>query len=65
VDNDFDLIEAMWEANRRSTGDLLREPWFRDFRIKCAINPQYTERCLNSDAFRDVKDDILRWLKDV
>lgn len=65
VDNDFDLIEAMYEDDRRSTGNLLCEPWFNEFRIECAMNPEYTERCLNSDAFRDVKDDILRRLKNV
>ena len=62
VDNDFDLIEAMWEADRRSTGDLLSEPWFIDFRIRCAMNPEYTEKCLESRAFYDVKDEILRRL---
>ena len=62
VDNDFDLIEAMYAEDRRSTGMLLREPWFIDFRIECAMNPEYTERCLASDAFRDVHDEILRRL---
>ena len=65
VDNDFDLIEAMWDADRQSTGDLLSEPWFIDFRIKCAMNPEYTERCLASRAFYDVKDAILKRLRDV
>ena len=62
VDNDFDLIEAMWKADRKSTGDLLSEPWFIDFRVKCALNPEYTERCLESRAFYDVKDEIIRQL---
>lgn len=64
VDNDFDLIEAMWAADRQSTGDLLSEPWFIDFRIKCAMNPEYTEKCLESRAFYDVKDEVLRRLCD-
>lgn len=62
VDNDFDLIEAMWDADRQSTGDLLSEPWFIDFRIRCAMNPEYTEKCLESRVFYDVKDEILRRL---
>lgn len=62
VDNDFDLVEAMYNEDRYSTGNLLGDPWFNELRIKCAMNPEYTEKCLNSPAFWDVKDEILRRL---
>ena len=64
VDNDFDLAEAMYEDYSSYTGNLIREPKFIEFRIQCAMNPEYTEKCLESRAFRDVKDDILRKLGD-
>lgn len=62
VDNDFDLAEAMFFNFERSTGNLVRTPWFVDFRIKCGLNPEYTEKCLKSEAFQDVKDEILKRL---
>ena len=64
VDNDFDLIEAMYEEDRRSTGNLLNEPWFKELRMRCAMNPDYTEKCLASDAFRDLIDGIRKMLTD-
>ena len=60
VDNEFDLVEAMWKADRCSTGDLLSEPWFNKLRLKCVMNPEYTERCFASPAFADIKRSILR-----
>lgn len=62
VDNDFDLAEAIYEECARSTGNLVRNPDFVEFRINIAMDPEYTERCLSSVAFRDVKDEILRRL---
>ena len=64
VDNDFDLAEAIYDEFSRSTGNLIRQDWFVDFRIQCAMNPEYTEKCLQSRAFRDVRDDILKKLGD-
>lgn len=64
VDNDFDLVEAMYDAHRDSTGDILSEPWFNELRHKCAMNPEYMKRCLASDAFWDMRDEILRRFAD-
>ena len=64
VDNDFDLIEAMYKARYRSTSDAFNDKWCVDLRIKCGMDPEYTERCLMSPAFMDVRDEILRRIHD-
>ena len=63
VDNDFDLIEAIYKEDCDTTGNLWSGQWFKDLRMKCAMNPEYTEKCLNSPAFWDMKDIILEQIK--
>ena len=62
VDNDFDLIEAMYRERYESTSDIFNDKWCVDLRMKCAMNPKYTEKCLNSPAFWDIKAEILEYL---
>lgn len=59
VDNDFDLIEAMYADYSQYLDDLISDSAFVELRIECAMNPEYTDRCLVSPAFVDIRDKIL------
>jgi hypothetical protein len=63
VNNDFDLVEAIYKEDCDTTGNLWGGQWFRDLRMRCVMNPEYTERCLESPAFWDMKDEILEYLE--
>lgn len=63
VDNEFDLIEAAYKDWWENSPHLLRASTFRARRIACGLDPRYTDKCLESEAFADVRDEILRRLK--
>ena len=61
-DNEFETIERLYAEWSDWAPHLLLGRDFAERRIACAMNPEYTERCLSSDAFADVRDEILKRL---
>lgn len=59
VDNDFDLVEAVYDDYAKNKPYKLSQPEFYLWRIRVAMIPEYTEKCLNSHAFADIHDDIV------
>lgn len=62
VDNEFDFIEAVYADWSDYSPRSIHSDLFVERRIACAMNPEFTERCLVSPAFADVRDEILRRL---
>lgn len=60
--NEFETIERLYAEWFEWAPHLLLSRDFAERRIACAMNPEYTERCLLSDAFADVRDEILKRL---
>lgn len=65
VDNEFDLIEALYSDYVNYDPHELDSIRFHELRIECAMNPEYTDKCLVSPVFADVRDDILECLHNV
>ena len=58
VDNDFDLMEALYEEALLEYPKRLFDKDFYAERLQVAKNPEYTDKCLKSPAFEDLWDDI-------
>lgn len=58
VDNDFDLMEALYEEALLEYPQRLFDKDFYAERLQVAKNPEYTDKCLKSPAFKDLWDDI-------
>ena len=64
VDNDFDLAEAMYADLCENDPRAIHDRGFVEFRLDVATCPEFTERCLASSAFADIRDEIVGLVTD-